>query len=182
MYPGSNRRSCRSTAGTLLSNRSGAALTLVRPGRPRPVARRGGPRDTPLHGPARRFAIQCRRGCRSCCVDGLDGTFRTWQDEAYSPSPRRTSSRGHIACTRGCAFLDGEGAAEYASDRRSRTKGFPGWIDERDGQPAELAISVRLNEAGEPIEHLPSRHAGRWARSRKRLARLRLAAVRSRLE
>jgi Fe-S-cluster containining protein len=99
--------------------------------------------------------LQCRRGCSSCCVDGL-----TVFDVEAEPIRRHHAEllrMGTPHVEGACAFLDGEGACRIYPHRPyvCRSQGFPfRWIHERDGQHVELRDICPLNEAGEPIEHL----------------------------
>jgi uncharacterized protein len=121
--------------------------------------------------------LQCQRGCSSCCVDGL-----TVFDVEAEPIRRHHADllRAGTPHVQGaCAFLDGEGACRIYAQRPyvCRTQGLPlRWIDERDGQPAELRDICPLNEAGEPIEHLAVEACWTLGPFEERLARLQLAA------
>ena len=78
-----------------------------------------------------------------------------------------------------CAFLDEEGACRVYVDRPyvCRTQRLPlRWIEDRDGDPAELRDICPLNEAGEPIEGLHADDCWTIGPVEERLGRLQLAA------
>jgi hypothetical protein len=126
--------------------------------------------------------LQCRRGCSSCCVDEL--TVFDVEAELIRRHHADLLSAGTPHVHGACAFLDDDGACRIYAHRPyvCRTQGLPlRWIDERDGQPVELRDICPLNEAGEPVEHLAVEACWTLGPFEERLARLRLAAGRTRL-
>jgi hypothetical protein len=101
--------------------------------------------------------LQCRRGCSACCVDGL--TVFEVEVEPIRRHHAELLRTGTPHAEGACAFLDGEGGCRIYAERPyvCRTQGLPlRWVDERDGEPVELRDVCPLNEAGEPIEGLPT--------------------------
>jgi hypothetical protein len=121
--------------------------------------------------------LQCRRGCSSCCVDGLtvfdveaEHIRRHHADLLINGMPRAEGA---------CAFLDEEGACRIYGERPyvCRTQGLPlRWIEDRDGDPIEMRDICPLNEAGEPIEGLRVDDCWTIGPVEERLGRLQLAA------
>ena len=130
-----------------------------------------------LHAPR----LACRRGCTSCCVDGL-----TVFDVEAEPIRRRHAellATGAPHAEGACAFLDADGACRIYEERPyvCRTQGLPlRWIEERDGQEVELRDICPLNEAGPPVEDLPESDCWTLGPVEERLARLQLEADASR--
>ena len=100
--------------------------------------------------------LQCRRGCNSCCVDGLTvfavEAERIRRQHAELLAGEAPHAKG------ACAFLDEQGACRIYEHRPyvCRTQGLPlRWIEERDGGPVELRDICPLNEPAEPVERLP---------------------------
>lgn len=103
-----------------------------------------------------RARLQCRRGCSSCCVDGLS-VFEVEADvirarhaallEREAPHPEG-----------GCAFLGAEGECRIYPERPyvCRTQGLPlRWVDDDFG--VESRDICALNESGGPdLVQLPS--------------------------
>jgi len=121
--------------------------------------------------------LQCRRGCSSCCVDGLT----VFDAEAEHIRRRHADllANGVPRAEGACAFLDEEGACRIYVDRPyvCRTQGLPlRWIEDRDGDPAELRDICSLNEAGEPIEGLRVDDCWTIGPIEERLGRLQLVA------
>ena len=104
-----------------------------------------------------RERLQCRRGCSSCCVDGL----------AVFDVEAERIRRSHPALLRdgvphpsgACAFLDGEGSCRIYPDRPyvCRTQGLPlRWFEESGGgSVVERRDICPLNDTGTPLEELP---------------------------
>jgi hypothetical protein len=119
--------------------------------------------------------LQCRRGCRSCCVDDL-----TVFDEEADVIRRRHAAllaNGIAAAEGGCAFLDAEGACRIYRERPyvCRTQGLPlRWIEEAGDAAVELRDICPLNEAGVPIEALPADACWTLGPVEVRLGRLQL--------
>ena len=121
--------------------------------------------------------LACRRGCASCCVDGLT----VFEVEA---EPIRRLHAGLLATgvpheEGACAFLDAEGACRIYAERPyvCRTQGLPlRWLEERDGHPVELRDICPLNDLAGPIEELPAEDCWTLGPVEERLAQLQLDA------
>jgi len=117
----------------------------------------------------------CRKGCSSCCVDGLT----VFEVEA---APIRRNHAALLATgiphAEGlCAFLDDAGACRIYADRPyvCRTQGLPlRWLDERDGEVVELRDICPLNEEGTPIEDLAEEDCWTLGPVEERLALLQM--------
>jgi len=117
--------------------------------------------------------LQCRRGCSSCCVDGLT---------VFEPEAERIRSRhaellasGEAHPEGACAFLDAHGGCRIYAERPyvCRTQGLPlRWIEERDCGLVELRDICPLNDTGEPIEALSAEACWSIGPFEERLARL----------
>lgn len=123
--------------------------------------------------------LQCRRGCSSCCADGL--TVFDVEAEHIRRHHADLLIHGMPKAEGACAFLDDEGACRIYGERPyvCRTQGLPlRWIEDRDrdGEPVELRDICPLNEAGEPIEGLPAEDCWTIGPFEERLGRLQLAA------
>ena len=102
--------------------------------------------------------LVCRKGCHSCCVEGLT-VF-----EAEGENIRRHHADllldGEPHPEGACAFLDPEGACRIYEHRPyvCRTQGLPlRWIEQLpDGTSAEMRDICPLNDQGEPLETLPA--------------------------
>ena len=121
--------------------------------------------------------LQCRQGCTSCCVDDLT-VF-----EAEAAHIRRHHAQllatAEPHAPGACAFLDAHGGCRIYEQRPyvCRTQGLPlRWLEDRDGSAAELRDICPLNEAGEPLEALPSDACWSLGPTEERLAKLELAA------
>lgn len=100
--------------------------------------------------------INCRKGCSSCCVDGISvfdveaRNIRARHAELLSDSPPHPSGA--------CAFLDQEGACRIYEDRPyvCRTQGIPlRWVEYTDSDTVEYRDICPLNEeGGKPVEQL----------------------------
>ncbi len=126
-----------------------------------------------LHAPR----LQCRRGCRACCVDGL--TVFDAEAEQIRRLHAGLLRDGSPGPEGACAFLDGEGACRIYADRPyvCRTQGLPlRWLEDRGGETVELRDICPLNEAGEPLEAVRSDHCWTLGPFEERLARLQIAA------
>jgi len=94
------------------------------------------------------FALQCRRGCASCCVDGL-GVFeveaariRDWVGDSLRGEPAHAAGA--------CAFLGSGDACRIYPVRPyvCRTQGLPlAWFDET-GQHRDICA---LNDPGDEV-------------------------------
>lgn len=132
--------------------------------------------------------LRCRRGCSSCCVDGI----RVFEIEADLIRRHHTQllERGTPHAEGACAFLDAGGACRIYDQRPyvCRTQGLPlRWVDE------EAAVESRdicaLNEPGGPdlvqlpaescwtlgpreaqLATLEAERSGRWPRPSDRVA------------
>ncbi len=101
--------------------------------------------------------LQCRRGCCSCCEDGL--TVFEVEAENIRFHYRKLLTEGFPHPPGACAFLDPEGACRVYAHRPyvCRTQGLPlRWIEESpDGEAVEMRAICPLNEEGDPVETLP---------------------------
>lgn len=100
--------------------------------------------------------LRCARGCHDCCVDDLT-VFQIEADRIRAHHAELLAV-GAPHPEGACAFLDAEGACRVYEQRPyvCRTQGLPlRWIDEVDGELAELRDICPLNDGGEPIEALP---------------------------
>ncbi len=117
----------------------------------------------------------CRKGCSSCCVDGLT----VFEVEA-EPIRRRHAAllrEGTPHAAGACAFLDEEGACRIYAERPyvCRTQGLPlRWLEEREGEPVELRDICPLNDSGEPLVDLAAEDCWTLGPVEERLARLEL--------
>jgi hypothetical protein len=121
--------------------------------------------------------LQCRRGCNSCCVDGL--TVFEVEAENIRRHHGDLLADGAPHPEGGCAFLDEQGACRIYTHRPyvCRTQGLPlRWIEHRDGGAVELRDICPLNEAGEPVETLPAEVCWTIGPFEDRLRRMQLAA------
>lgn len=124
--------------------------------------------------------LECRRGCSSCCVDGL-----TVFDVEAEPIRRHHAAllaTGVPHAAGACAFLDGEGGCRIYADRPyvCRTQGLPlRWLEEGEGgegQIVERRDICPLNDVGEPLEDLAETDCWTLGPFEERLARLQIAA------
>jgi hypothetical protein len=96
--------------------------------------------------------LRCRRGCASCCVDGL--TVFEIEAERIRAAHGALLREGEPHAPGVCAFLDAEGGCRIYADRPyvCRTQGLPlRWLEERpDGEIAERRDLCPLNVAGGP--------------------------------
>lgn len=100
--------------------------------------------------------LQCRRGCRDCCVDQIT-VFEVEADQIRNHyGALLAGGRPHPEGA--CAFLDTEGACRIYPHRPyvCRTQGFPlRWAGSDDsGQPVEYRDICPLNDHGTPLEEL----------------------------
>jgi hypothetical protein len=113
-------------------------------------------RETDRLGSIHTARLQCRNGCRDCCVDGL--TVFAVEAERIRRHHAELLSRETPHPPGACAFLDERGSCRIYADRPyvCRTQGLPlRWIGSGpDGEPAELRDICPLNEAGPPVETL----------------------------
>lgn len=125
-----------------------------------------------------RGRLQCGRGCHACCVDGLS-VFEVEAERIRSSYPALVES-GLPHPPGGCAFLGDAGECRIYADRPyvCRTQGLPlRWLEQV--APAEIVEHrdiCPLNEAGEPIEALPSEMCWTLGPFEERLRRLQLDA------
>lgn len=107
--------------------------------------------------------LRCERGCHECCVDDL--TVFEVEAERIRAEFDDLLKTGRAHPVGACAFLDGEGACRIYEARPyvCRTQGLPlRWEEETDdGERVEYRDICPLNEAGEPLESLPSE--GLWS-------------------
>jgi uncharacterized protein len=118
--------------------------------------------------------LQCRKGCCSCCVDGLT-VFEVEAENIRRHHPvLLAESTPHPEGA--CAFLDEAGVCRIYEHRPyvCRTQGLPlRWIEERsDGNSVELRDICPLNESGPPIESMPTEECWSIGPFEERLARL----------
>ncbi len=117
--------------------------------------------------------LQCKRGCSSCCTDGITVfeieaiNIRRHADTLLQSAPTTEDA---------CAFLDDAGACRIYAQRPyvCRTQGLPfRWLDEQpDGMLMELRDICPLNEAGPPLEQLSSESCWTIGEYEGRLAEL----------
>jgi uncharacterized protein len=102
--------------------------------------------------------LQCRKGCCSCCVDGLTVFEVEAENIRRHQSVLLSKSTPHPEGA--CAFLDEAGACRIYEHRPyvCRTQGLPlRWVEERsDGNSVELRDICPLNESGLPLETMPA--------------------------
>jgi uncharacterized protein len=121
--------------------------------------------------------LVCRKGCSSCCVDGLS-VFEV-EAEPIRRNHAQLLATGTPHAEGLCAFLDGDGACRIYDDRPyvCRTQGLPlRWLEERDEETVELRDICPLNDEGPPIEELAAEDCWTLGPIEERLARLELAA------
>ncbi len=121
--------------------------------------------------------LACRRGCSTCCEDGLT----VFEIEAQPIRVRHAAllATGVPHAEGACAFLDAEGGCRIYADRPyvCRTQGLPlRWLEELDGHDVERRDICPLNEAGERIEDLAEADCWTLGPFEERLARLQIAA------
>lgn len=100
--------------------------------------------------------LKCRRGCSSCCVDGI--TVFSIEAENIRQNHTELLATQTPNTNGGCAFLDEAGACRVYESRPyvCRTQGLPlRWLDEVDDEIYELRDICPLNDEGVPIEELP---------------------------
>lgn len=107
-----------------------------------------------LHG----SRLLCRKGCHSCCVEGLTVFEREGENIGRHHAGLLLGGDPHPEGA--CAFLDSEGACRVYEHRPyvCRTQGLPlRWIEQAaDGTPTEMRDICPLNDPGEPLETLPA--------------------------
>ena len=122
--------------------------------------------------------LSCKRGCSSCCVDGL----AVYQIEADNIRQQRADLLENEAprAAGACALLDEAGACRVYANRPyvCRTQGLPlRWLEEIDEETmVEMRDICPLNEAGEPVEELPEEVCWTIGPFEENLARLQYAA------
>lgn len=123
--------------------------------------------------------LRCARGCHDCCVDDLT-VFQIEADRIRRHHEALLTS-GAPHPEGACAFLDHDGACRVYEHRPyvCRTQGLPlRWIDEVDGELAELRDICPLNEAGAPLEELAEEACWELGPIEERLAQAELEAGR----
>lgn len=109
---------------------------------------------TQLHG----SRLQCRQGCSACCVDEL--TVFSLEAAYIQQEHAALIAKASPHAAGACAFLDAAGGCRIYANRPlvCRTQGLPlSWqLEKEDASAAELRDICPLNEAGEPLEHLPT--------------------------
>ena len=122
--------------------------------------------------------LQCRKGCGGgCCVDDL--TVFAVEAESIRRRYGELLARGTPHREGACAFLDDTGVCRIYAHRPyvCRTQGLPlRWIEECNAGPVELRDICPRNEAGEPVETLPTDACWTIGPFEERLRRLQLAA------
>jgi Fe-S-cluster containining protein len=103
-----------------------------------------------------RDRLQCRRGCASCCRDGLEVLALEAERIRRNHVSLLRESTAHSAGA--CAFLDAEGACRVYADRPyiCRTQGLPlRWFEGGESSaPVERRDICPLNLEGAPLEEL----------------------------
>ena len=118
--------------------------------------------------------MACKRGCSSCCVDGIT----VWEVEAayIRHYEGRLLSNSGVPSREGCAFLDSDGACRIYQHRPyvCRTQGYPlRWLEDPGGEELlELRDICPLNETADPIEELPEAACWSIGPFEERLAQL----------
>ncbi len=106
--------------------------------------------------------LQCRLGCKDCCVDEL--TVFEVEAERIRRNHGTLLREGAPHPKGACAFLDGDGGCRIYEDRPfvCRTQGLPLlWFEEtEEGEITESRDICPLNAEGEPLERLP--HGACW--------------------
>ena len=101
--------------------------------------------------------LQCRLGCKDCCVDEL--TVFEVEAERIRRNHGTLLREGAPHPKGACAFLDGDGGCRIYEDRPfvCRTQGLPLlWFEEtEEGEITESRDICPLNAEGEPLEELP---------------------------
>ena len=121
--------------------------------------------------------LQCRKGCSGCCVDDL--TVFAVEAERIRGRHGELLARGIPHREGACAFLDDTDACRVYVHRPyvCRTQGLPlRWIEECNDGPVELRDICPLNEAGDPVETLPTDACWTIGPFEERLRHLQLAA------
>jgi len=121
--------------------------------------------------------LECRKGCSSCCVDGLT----VFEVEAELIRDRHAALLAANAphAEGACAFLDADGACRIYEERPyvCRTQGLPlRWLEEREGGVVELRDICPLNEAGKPVEELDADACWTLGPVEERLGELQVAS------
>ncbi|REJ79304.1 MAG: hypothetical protein DWQ47_00760 [Acidobacteria bacterium] len=101
--------------------------------------------------------LNCKKGCSSCCVDGIS-VFEIEAKNIRERNPGLLSS-GEPFEKGACAFLGKQGECRIYNDRPyvCRTQGLPlRWLEVYGGKNVEYRDICPLNEEGEPIESLES--------------------------
>jgi Fe-S-cluster containining protein len=100
--------------------------------------------------------LQCRKGCSSCCVDGIS-VFEV-ESENIRTRHAELLENGVPHAEGACAFLDEEGACRIYADRPyvCRTQGLPlRWLEDADEGYIEYRDICPLNDdPEEPLESL----------------------------
>lgn len=123
--------------------------------------------------------FKCRRGCASCCVDGIS---------VYEIEAERIAAHHEALLAHGgphppgrCAFLGPGDACRIYADRPyvCRTQGLPlAWHEETtDGGLVQLRDICPLNDEGPPLEGLPEADCWLLGPYEGRLAELERAAA-----
>jgi hypothetical protein len=128
--------------------------------------------------------LQCRRGCASCCLDGL--TVLPLEAERIRTNHADLLRDGVPHPAGGCAFLDAEGSCRVYSDRPyvCRTQGLPlRWFEAAsegdDAQPSvvEHRDICPLNDSGPPLAELSDEDCWLLGPAEAELAKLAEAAA-----
>jgi uncharacterized protein len=119
--------------------------------------------------------LQCRRGCSSCCVDGL--TVFDVEADRIRRGNVELLERGVPGPEGACAFLDADGGCRIYADRPyvCRTQGLPlRWIEGEGADAVELRDICPLNEPGTPIVELSADECWTLGPTEERLGKLQL--------
>jgi Fe-S-cluster containining protein len=90
--------------------------------------------------------LQCKRGCRACCVDEL--TVFALEAAQIAEHHAGLLESGEPHAEGACAFLDAAGACRIYEQRPyvCRTQGLPlRWLEEREDEVVELRDTCELN-------------------------------------
>jgi hypothetical protein len=121
--------------------------------------------------------LQCRKGCSSCCTDGLT-VFEVEAEHIRGKHAELLATSAPHA-EGACAFLDDHGACRIYAERPyvCRTQGLPlRWIEEREGGAVELRDICPLNDLGEHIEEMRADACWSIGPAEQRLGLLQLGA------
>ncbi len=125
-----------------------------------------------------RKRLQCRKGCYSCCIDGI--TIFEVEAKHIQRCHEQLLTKGKPHKKGVCAFLGESGECRIYENRPyvCRTQGYPlRWLDESTfGTIVEKRDICSLNDKGKPIEELPEKECWTIGPFEERLAKLQFLA------